>query len=1665
MSSKFNSIDVYNKAKSGESHSGSYLVDTPYGTRNLNQRYANTGYATGIDSITIYDGGSNYAVGDVVTIDGGITSAYIKITKVNSGIVEDYDFHEDPNIHGMTEGLNRGSGYNPTVAPVDTTAVTGNGIGLQVLINSLNESVDISPNSENIYLARNNQYVSGDYLTTADNLVGVIPDSVHGNKTNESLHAVATPTSAGFMSAQDKENLDSMTTDDPAVRESRIITAGNGLQFSEGNLPDPLNPKEVDLSSDIKIDVISGRGLISELTNVKIDDSIVMSVDMDSSLKDNVNIIFNSESGSSSGTGTITGIPDIEVSDPDGSQVANKNYVDLLRNYLGGEGLTLGLSSLNLDLASATPLVIDTNQQLDFKINNVPDGTEVLFNNTILIDQDGTLGKVTRDNFFRGITGDGLNDLSGSDVKISIKINPNKGLSVDSDGLKIDYNNLGTGTYNTSHKIMMYDGDQDEIYSVNAGEIIALTGAPGYGLVGGRTVGTNTYIDVRPEPQGGLAINDQSAIGGVLMHSDNMITINALDGESYITVFESSQPDRPKKITKNDFLGSLSSVLKLRGTWTPDATNPPSVGTVVGDNENDELFSGIPPITSQGDRTPDGYLYICSATGDVDLAGTGTPQSYFSGDQIIWITIYDETADLWNDTSNYVIGDKRNISDITYECIQDHDSSVIDTKPGEGVDWRSYWKINGQWNVIAASGTGIQEFVAANGTKRYGPSLVATAGDYTDAMITNTSPVSGATVFDALSNVVSLIGDQEIDGIKHFLRHIETPSTATQNDHVLNLKTGNNLYIAKNGGTAFGRLVLRDGANMFETNGTNGIPLRLYRNSGTNSVGMGFVISGGGPTRYFGMDNNGDLKFHTTTSLDAGFTVLHTGNSNNINSDWNASKLTTRAIELNDSDTNTYNKLDISYIEPISGFNGTLQLKPLTVPGSGTSEFITVFANNTSTGSTKHSVLIQGKLSTEDIVYLKSRMVIRSSATDLGGHPQIWHDGRGTVNDVLTMRAMRESTSSTIVWEKYRNGEIQYSTGSTPGGTNTIVINPVSGGLVSKRFTIASSVNGYFYSDAVGRTTFTDGDFLITESAPITRIYSPDIRLGPSGSAGNISVNTGTAIRGPGYTIETSKLTMSSTIGSTRRAELNSASLDFSDSSSSNASGVRYISRNDGSIISGFGTRWDGLNDTITIAFAVGAGASWYDGNLFRVSTTGDIINSGTTITKRVRLLEPRIETDQPYVGFFTTTGLAKSGCMGSLTVSNDYSNTSNTPANGIYSLGDIRTSNHVYTNNASAYYGSWGHAKQGFIDIQSTSSTWAYNVWSLNGGAGARMQVLGGSNASGAAARLILNNDKYYNFLTNYLETPGHLALGSGHIESPGALNGNYGSISINGARSGYAGVHFTAAGRTFMVGTSAQGIHTGSSWQWYFNNGVLTEGYVPYSRVTGAPTTMTPTAHTHSGHDVRVLGNRLTVNADGSITVNNESYRQAGMYGIYNASKIGHIWSMGSAYKITANGSNFGNMYGFAYKYVSNTTGGTMADGHQAVWCQNGTPYCALGNNIWTSGNITAYSDIRVKTDIKIIDNPIERVKQLNGYTFNRTDIEDIPRQTGVIAQEVLKVLPEAVTGGPTENDPDNHYSVAYGNMVGLLIEVDKAQQETIEELQNENRELKDKYSILEE
>jgi len=102
-------------------------------------------------------------------------------------------------------------------------------------------------------------------------------------------------------------------------------------------------------------------------------------------------------------------------------------------------------------------------------------------------------------------------------------------------------------------------------------------------------------------------------------------------------------------------------------------------------------------------------------------------------------------------------------------------------------------------------------------------------------------------------------------------------------------------------------------------------------------------------------------------------------------------------------------------------------------------------------------------------------------------------------------------------------------------------------------------------------------------------------------------------------------------------------------------------------------------------------------------------------------------------------------------------------------------------------------------------------------------------------------------------------------------------------------------------------------------------------------------------------------------------------------------------------------------------------------------------MAGNLTMAGNVTAYSDIRLKENIELISDAVSKVNKLRGVTFTRNDTDDLEkRHTGVIAQEVEAVLPEAVS-----EDNEGIKNVAYGNMVGLLIEAIKEQQVQIDEL----------------
>jgi hypothetical protein len=110
------------------------------------------------------------------------------------------------------------------------------------------------------------------------------------------------------------------------------------------------------------------------------------------------------------------------------------------------------------------------------------------------------------------------------------------------------------------------------------------------------------------------------------------------------------------------------------------------------------------------------------------------------------------------------------------------------------------------------------------------------------------------------------------------------------------------------------------------------------------------------------------------------------------------------------------------------------------------------------------------------------------------------------------------------------------------------------------------------------------------------------------------------------------------------------------------------------------------------------------------------------------------------------------------------------------------------------------------------------------------------------------------------------------------------------------------------------------------------------------------------------------------------------------------------------------------------------------------------AVTGAITATGDITAFSssDERLKENKKILSDALAKVISIGGYEFDWIEMEGIHinsgHDIGVIAQEMLEVLPEVVQQGIGD---DTTLSVAYGNIVGVLIEAIKELKREIEEL----------------
>jgi hypothetical protein len=135
----------------------------------------------------------------------------------------------------------------------------------------------------------------------------------------------------------------------------------------------------------------------------------------------------------------------------------------------------------------------------------------------------------------------------------------------------------------------------------------------------------------------------------------------------------------------------------------------------------------------------------------------------------------------------------------------------------------------------------------------------------------------------------------------------------------------------------------------------------------------------------------------------------------------------------------------------------------------------------------------------------------------------------------------------------------------------------------------------------------------------------------------------------------------------------------------------------------------------------------------------------------------------------------------------------------------------------------------------------------------------------------------------------------------------------------------------------------------------------------------------------------------------------------------------------------------------YVRFSNGSTLRDGEIQYSPPVDTMYFRTGNtatrmsidgsgNVVAAGNVTAYSDERLKDNIETLDG--SKVYEMRGVSFTK----DGKAGSGVIAQELQKIAPELV------HEKDEYLTVAYGNVVGYLIEAVKELKTEVDDLKNQ-------------
>ena len=218
------------------------------------------------------------------------------------------------------------------------------------------------------------------------------------------------------------------------------------------------------------------------------------------------------------------------------------------------------------------------------------------------------------------------------------------------------------------------------------------------------------------------------------------------------------------------------------------------------------------------------------------------------------------------------------------------------------------------------------------------------------------------------------------------------------------------------------------------------------------------------------------------------------------------------------------------------------------------------------------------------------------------------------------------------------------------------------------------------------------------------------------------------------------------------------------------------------------------------------------------------------------------------------------------------------------------------------------------------------------------------------------------------------------------------------------------------------------------------------------------------------------LRTNSNGYLDLND--WMNVGGQGIYSSTTNGAHWYPNTAnsygtWRMNGSRGGYSGIYHnngggvVSSMYDSGGNGGDYYSGSWHFYYHRGNDCIGLAASttsssygayvtgaLYATGDVVGSSDRRLKKNINTIENGLAKVEKLRGVTYEWKDTKEsgsegnnvTPERMGVIAQEIVDIVPEVVTHDK-END---RYGVSYGHLTGVLIEAIKELSDKVKDLE---------------